>query len=436
MSLVNTRRWGGSAGAGLVTSDLLAEYRFGEGSGDTLTDWSPNGNHGTLGVGGGYKPEWVPAGLRFGPSGQTKLVTLPSAMAQHVRTMQLFLSVASEGGSVVQCPVSSDAGLGIFLRERDMLFGAWGDAATPYAVGSRSMRGNLCLTLTFGNPNRVYLNGVEAPGYLAQRTDTGWSGAASQFRLGNGVRNYYGDFYHALFYSSALSAGQVANNVEVVAARLALRGVTLGNTTPTTRDQVLFDGDSLTAGQGATHVYPSQCMASRSGLYAWTNLGIGGQLAASIRSAGPGRADVLWGDYTGARKVYVLWAGTNDLVFRSGADIYADIVARCIAAKAAGATHVIVLTVKDCGTWNASQVTQQGTLNGLLRADSPTLQTGVVYSGATYCDYLVDVQSRTQLQNTNDSTYFSDSPGVHLTDAGYAIPAADVGDALTLIGIT
>jgi hypothetical protein len=40
------------AAADLVQSGLLADYRFDDGSGTTLTDYSGNGYHGTLGGSG------------------------------------------------------------------------------------------------------------------------------------------------------------------------------------------------------------------------------------------------------------------------------------------------------------------------------------------------------------------------------------------------
>ncbi len=79
--------------------------------------------------------------------------------------------------------------------------------------------------------------------------------------------------------------------------------------------------------------------------------------------------------------------------------------------------------------------TQQGIGNADLRADSPTLVNGVVYTGASYCNYLVDVQAEPNLQTTSNTTYFA-SDTIHLTNAGYAIVASDVKIALNQLGIT
>ena len=49
---------------GIVQAGLLAEWRFDDGAGTTLTDYSGNGHHGTFGA-GGAAPTWTPAGLSF-----------------------------------------------------------------------------------------------------------------------------------------------------------------------------------------------------------------------------------------------------------------------------------------------------------------------------------------------------------------------------------
>ena len=52
----------------IVTDGLVAEWRFDEGAGQVLTDYSGNGNHGTLGANSGSStddPTWTPQGLSF-----------------------------------------------------------------------------------------------------------------------------------------------------------------------------------------------------------------------------------------------------------------------------------------------------------------------------------------------------------------------------------
>lgn len=57
-----------STGGGLVRSGLVAEYRFDEGSGQVLHDYSGNNNHGTFGTTSGSDtndPTWISSGLSF-----------------------------------------------------------------------------------------------------------------------------------------------------------------------------------------------------------------------------------------------------------------------------------------------------------------------------------------------------------------------------------
>jgi lysophospholipase L1-like esterase len=55
-------------------------------------------------------------------------------------------------------------------------------------------------------------------------------------------------------------------------------------------------------------------------------------------------------------------------------------------------------------------------------------------AGVTYADVMVDLQAEPNLQTTSNTTYFN-SDTVHLTNAGYAIWAADVVLGLASIGV-
>jgi lysophospholipase L1-like esterase len=425
----------------IVTANLLAQYQFDEGSGTTLVDHSGNGNNGTLGISGSFQPTYSASGLAFNGS---QLVQLPTTMAGNVQTIQLFLSV-NPSTQLVQTPFwtsSMAGGFAYYLREGDMLLcKVLASQAVQYFSGSLSQLGNLGLTYTWGNPNAIYVNGVAAP-VLVDLNDNGFSNAnPSSFWLGlytSGLGNgYNGTMYFALMYAAPLTALQVAQNIAAVRTTLAKRGLGLGNTVSRTNHQIVFDGDSLTAGYNSSGHgnYPTTTIAALSGAYAWSNLGVGGRLVSTILASAPSYADTLWTNYTGSKKVYILWAGTNDYQASvSGATVYANTISRCNAAKAAGATAVIVLTCINRGTFTGPMTTQQGIGNTDLRADSPTLVSGVVYTGASYCSYLVDVQAEPNLQTTGNTTYFA-SDTIHLTNAGYAIVASDVKTALNQLGI-
>jgi hypothetical protein len=60
----------------LITSNLLAEYRFNQGSGQVLTDFSANADHGQLGTTSGVEtsdPTWTTTGLSFDGGDEVQL---------------------------------------------------------------------------------------------------------------------------------------------------------------------------------------------------------------------------------------------------------------------------------------------------------------------------------------------------------------------------
>jgi lysophospholipase L1-like esterase len=426
------------ANSKVLAANLLAQYQFDEGSGTTLFDHSGNGNNGTLGISGSFLPTWNSKGAVFA-GGQ--LIQLPVSMGPSIQTIQFFLSV-NPSTQFVQTPVWADTIVDpIYFREADMLYTqVFSAASNVVGGGSIAQYGNLAITHVFGNPQAFYV-GRNASPILVSATNNFCSSVPTSLWLGlynSGIGNgFNGTMYYVLIYSARLTSQQVAQNVQAVGSLLGPRGITLGNTINRTNHQIIFDGDSLTAGYNSSGHgnYPSATMAALSGVYAWSNIGVGGRLLSTILTNAPTYADGLWGNYVGSKKVYVLWAGTNDYqASASGATVYANTVSRCNAAKAAGATAVIVLTCINRGTFTGAMTTQQTVGNGDLRADSPTLVSGVVYTGASYCNYLVDVQAEPNLQTTTNTTYFA-SDTIHLTNAGYAIVAADMKTALNQLGI-
>ena len=89
----------------------------------------------------------------------------------------------------------------------------------------------------------------------------------------------------------------------------------------TARDQLLdhprihrmvFDGDSLTAGSGATLPYPTQLMKTWPRAIPWKNTAVGGQTVEDIARYAADRVDPLY-SADSRRNVVVAWAGTNDI---------------------------------------------------------------------------------------------------------------------------
>lgn len=206
---------------------------------------------------------------------------------------------------------------------------------------------------------------------------------------------------------------------------------------------LIFDGDSLTAGFGLTIppdvTYPNQTVALLSyAASAVNNVAVGGNTAAQRTAALSSAVYPLWKN-DGAPQIVIIWAGTNDLYFgASAATTYANIKAYCTTLRAAKPNaKIIVLDVlprTNSGTPGTFETDRQ-TVNTSLRGDFPTSTAySLIYTGASYADYLVDIGSNTTIGlagQTTNATYYLDL--VHLTSTGYGIVAPYVRNAIYLV---
>lgn len=168
-----------------------------------------------------------------------------------------------------------------------------------------------------------------------------------------------------------------------------------------------------------------------------TNVAVAGQTVATMITNAASVVDTLY-SVGASRTTLVVWGGTNDLYFGAdAATTYSRIVSYCNARKAAG-WRVAVLTIlpRTQSGIPAGFETERAALNALLRADAPTATAySKITTGASYADFLVDVADDSLIGDAGDelnTTYYS-SDKVHLVNAGYAIIASYVKNALILL---
>lgn len=181
--------------------------------------------------------------------------------------------------------------------------------------------------------------------------------------------------------------------------------------------------------------YPSQVIALLGANWSATNYAVSGQTAAQMQADAASQIDVIL-SHANNRITLIAWSGTNDLYFGASATTTYDRIKAYAQARKAAGWRVILLSVlprTNSGT-PAGFETDRQAVNASLRADFPT---GTAYSsvltGASYADYLVDVGNDAtigQAGQTTNTTYYLDL--VHLTNAGYAIVAAYVKNAISL----
>ena len=179
--------------------------------------------------------------------------------------------------------------------------------------------------------------------------------------------------------------------------------------------QIVFDGNSLTQGTGATagFSYPDQCFPILKGFRYGGNFGVSGQTTAQMSSDAVAQIDSLYnsGLYS---NILVAWEIRNSRVVggRTMAEAYSDYVSYCQARQAAG-WKVMALTVLPCNGGDEPPG---------FEAERVAINAQIVSDWPTFADELCDVAADTRLDDYTDATYFN-ADEVHLTDAGYGVVA-------------
>jgi lysophospholipase L1-like esterase len=255
----------------------------------------------------------------------------------------------------------------------------------------------------------AYFNGVQV---LTTQTGNGaWAGALNSAGCtyaasdNAGSNPGKGQFAHAAILGSALAPGHMG--------ALAIPYATDFN--------LIYDGDSLTAGTGASagNTYPQQVAPLLASVPYWHywNGGQGGATIAGMVTAG---ATYIDPSYRAAsqRNVCVVMGGGNDLAAAVvGTTVYNNIVTYCRARRAAGWKVVILPIIPRTGVNN----TERAVVNTSIAANWPTFADG-------YANLIGNAAFDQDNDYTNLTNYNADQ--IHLTDAGYGIVAGIVNAAI------
>ena len=214
-----------------------------------------------------------------------------------------------------------------------------------------------------------------------------------------------------------------------------LTGATMTGPLVTEVPNIVFDGDSLTNGTGSlpwnnfpnSNDFPSQVVATLDPAGTYYNVGVGGELVATMITNAPTVVDAKL--VTGANNIVVFAGGTNDLDSTdNAATTYGRIVTYCQARQAAG-WKVVVMTLtprSDAGVPGDFD-TVRLSVNTSIRTNWATFANGLADIGA-------DANMGTSGQETNTQYYNGDN--VHHSPVGYAVRASYVLAALSKLGVT
>ncbi len=221
---------------GIVRDGLVAWYKFDEGSGQVLTDYSPYGNHGVLGSTSGADtndPTWTAQGLSFITD---DYVNVPYSASLDFSTAFYIETVIKTGASLsgylfcknVSLPADIQYGayidgpysrIGVWLNGDERGGSADGSIAvnTPYVIGVGYDSRYICIHI---NKTRL--------GYYSY-TDP-LNSVSTSLRIGG--RKVNAVFLNGLvlsqaYYNRMLSLAEIARNYEAHKKTAARRGIAL-----------------------------------------------------------------------------------------------------------------------------------------------------------------------------------------------------------------
>jgi lysophospholipase L1-like esterase len=236
-----------------------------------------------------------------------------------------------------------------------------------------------------------------------------------------GVTNVNGDFPLAAALAGRRIRFQAAGNALSFVAATAWGDLIVPSSRPPIN--VVFDGNSLTAGNGGTQPYTARCVQGLQ-LAGYDvnshNLGVGGQTTAQMIARAAAVVDTLI-DPT-RQNIYVGWEGINDLYFGATAQqAYDNLVALYQGRRAAG-FKVVAVTL----TPRANPGTPAGYEAARLQVNDWVRQ-----HWRTFADAVADNGSTSPVGSAScltDTFWYPDL--VHHTDNGYTLDAGVIGNAV------
>lgn len=221
------------SGVPLFTENLVSEWRFDDGSGDTLTDYVGS-NDGQLGSAAGADandPDWVAAGLDFPTTGDrvqiTGLTFDPSAGAWSLSFVGRYDSVQAVDVTLWSQQNGTGTGRSILIIDTtDDTMGSFLSGTETSATQTIST-GYHHFTLTYNGSGTLtyYLDGDA--GVTASATPEAANGAHWIGSNKAGLGEFSDPIAWALYYNAAISEAGNNQNCRHIAAALAARSVTL-----------------------------------------------------------------------------------------------------------------------------------------------------------------------------------------------------------------
>lgn len=447
---------------GIPTGNMLADYRFTEGVGSTLSDFSGNGNNGTV-----TGALWTVGGLSFADQAggnATAKADLPSAL--NIAQSYLFVvylnplknSIYPGSYNVLMSNTQSINNLN-FVNDSFNQHGRGRYSFTVY-------RGNLTIDQMSAASNmvsglhtfiftcaptslpKIYFDGIEVT-YNATRTDDcSWMPTSGHYVLGSSTiaplngGMFDGVFYRSIFWSSRLTDAQAVQASTAAMLEVNNRGISPISTNPQysipqtfgpTGTPTLFcSGDSITAGFGVPNSFCTSTLLTPlltfSQVPSLVNYGIGGITARETSAAEPNRIALRCHSQIGQNNIATVFLGTNDFQV-GGSSISAPDVLGTLQQE------ISTLTQAGCDVFVATMLSRTGVgSNGATNDNNKNALDGLIgakwrISGAKG---FLDFASNPLLGSDGayaNTTYFQ-ADGIHPTTAGQTLLAGMTANLL------
>lgn len=412
LSVLSSGGGGSAYPSQVIQSGLIAEYRFTDGSGTTLTDFSGNNNNGTLGS-GGNAPTWgaAPGFGLIGNGVSQVFVDLPAAVGPAtVKTVQIFTSFqnaslyslgVNKSPALLQT-TNSDETVGFsnafFANFSWQAIGAWGNNQLARYTRA-SLVGTGLVSISMTNPDTYYLGSTALVANASNNLFNSGTGTFRFFSGFTGFNAYYfpGTIYYAVFYNRALNAGEIAQNYLFIQGAMNNRGVQVSNAdTFTTSSRLTAEGDSITSGNAGGFT-PWVSDITLNGTWSIVASAQSGQTMATIQQSG-NVADGPYFAVNGGPNVVSIWAGTND-GDQTGQTQITNMSSYALQRKQQG-YKVVAATMMS----RTAADTHKNNLNALIRG-----------TWATFADGLVDIASDPLVgaDGASANTTYFNADGIH-----------------------
>lgn len=407
-------------------TNLLAEYRFDEGGGSALTDYSGNGNNGTY-VG---SPTFISGGgfTAGGISSPTKYAVGHTNFLITAQTIYLCFSPDTDNKSTGH-PIMGNSGgnTNIQITQSDNFQNAQFTSAQVYG-GSGSGGGGACycndiiplcpaiVAITIDTNNviqtQIFIEGKEVLSYNTRSLNvalgmvgTPWFGA-NNTGAASGV--FTGNIYYAASYSTFHNAAQVLQISNTIRQILNSRGTPKPDVfqPSTLKGQLLAIGDSLTCINGVNGVTPYMTLLNtRISFDKWIKGWPG--ISSQIVYSAPGLSSLYYAP-NGAYNIVSIFIGTNIIGNQGLYEVCFEGVQSIVKEFKRKGWKVLVMTIPD----RTATIPYMDAYNGLIRSTFSS-------------DEIIDIAAEPRLGASGASTnttYFQVDQ-VHFTSVGQALVA-------------